>query len=46
MKDSKNILRLEHQESPNQTFADAMVRNLYPEGHLIVPGEDTSARIP
>ena len=46
MKDSKNILRLEHQESPNQTFADAMVRNLYPEGHLIVPGEDKNARIP
>jgi hypothetical protein len=46
MKDSKNMLRLEHQENPNQAFADAMVRKLYPEGHLVVPGEDKNARIP
>ncbi len=43
MKDGKNIVRVEHQENPNQTFADAMVRKLYPEGRLVFPGEAKNA---
>jgi hypothetical protein len=43
MKGGKNIVRIEHQENPNQAFADAMVRKLYPEGRLVVPGEPKNA---
>jgi hypothetical protein len=39
MKDGKNIVRVEHQEYPNQPVIDALVRKLFPNGHLIVPGE-------
>ncbi len=38
-KGSKDIVRLEHQEYPNQAFADAAVRKLFPDGHLLIPGE-------
>jgi hypothetical protein len=35
-KDGKNkIVRVEHQEYPNQEAADALVKKLYPDGHLI-----------
>jgi hypothetical protein len=37
MKDGKNTVRLEHQEYPNQEYADALVKKLYPDGHLIDP---------
>ena len=37
-KGSKDIVRVEHQEYPNQAFADAAVRKLFPDGHLVVPG--------
>jgi hypothetical protein len=43
MKDGKNIVRIEHQENPNQTFADAWVKKFYPEGHLVVPDEAKDA---
>jgi hypothetical protein len=36
-KGSKDILRIEHQEYPNQAFADAAVKKLFPDGHLVVP---------
>lgn len=36
MKDGKNRVRVEHQEYPNQAFADALVRKLYPDAHLVV----------
>jgi hypothetical protein len=39
LKDGKNIVRLERQEYPNQAFADAGVRKLFPDGHLVIPGE-------
>jgi hypothetical protein len=39
LKDGKNIVRLERQEYPNQAFADAAVRKLFPDGHLVIPGE-------
>jgi len=35
MKDGKNIVRVEHQEYPNQECADAIVRKLFPNGRLI-----------
>jgi hypothetical protein len=38
MNDGKNRVRIEHQEYPNQAFADAVVRKLFPDGHLVVPG--------
>jgi hypothetical protein len=41
MKDDRNIVRLEHQEYPNQEYADALVRRLYPDGHLIDPDNTT-----
>jgi hypothetical protein len=37
MKDGKNIVRLEHQEYPNQGYADALVQKLFPDGHLVDP---------
>jgi hypothetical protein len=40
-KGSKTIVRVEHQEYPNQAFADAAVRKLFPDGHLVVPGESS-----
>jgi hypothetical protein len=36
MKDGKNRVRVENQEYPNQAFADALVRKLYPDAHLVV----------
>lgn len=41
MEDGKNIVRVEHQENPNQAFADALLRKLFPGGHLVVPGESS-----
>ena len=38
MKDGKNIVRVEHQEHPNQAVADAVVRKLFPDGHLVLTG--------
>jgi hypothetical protein len=38
MKDGKNRVRLEHQEYPHQALADAVVKKLYPDGHLFIPG--------
>ena len=40
MKDGKNRVRAEHHEYPNQEYADALVRKLYPDGYLVVPGEE------
>jgi hypothetical protein len=37
MEDGKNIVRLEHQEYPNQEYADALVQKLFPDGHLVDP---------
>jgi hypothetical protein len=37
MKDGKNRVRVEHQEHPNQAFADAAVGKLLPDGHLFIP---------
>jgi hypothetical protein len=37
IEDGKNIVRAEHQENPNQPVIDAIVRKLYPDGHLVVP---------
>ncbi|MFL6431177.1 MAG: hypothetical protein ACJ71X_06960, partial [Nitrososphaeraceae archaeon] len=42
MKDGKNRVRVEHQEYPNQAFADAAVRKLFPDGQLVVPGDETT----
>jgi hypothetical protein len=39
MKDGKSRVRSERQEYPNQEYVDAIVRKLYPDGHLVVPGE-------
>lgn len=39
LKDGKNRVRIEHQEYPNQAFADALVRKLYPDAHLVVVPE-------
>jgi hypothetical protein len=38
MEGGKNIVRVEHQENPNQPVIDAIVRKLFPDGHLVVPG--------
>jgi hypothetical protein len=40
MKDGKNIVRVEHQEYPNQAFADAAVRKLFPDGRLVVSDDE------
>ncbi len=42
MKDGKNIVRTEHQENPNQPIADALVKKLFPNGHLVVPGDNAA----
>lgn len=34
-KDGNNRVRVEHQQYPNQEYADAIVRKLFPQGHLI-----------
>ena len=44
MKDGRNKVRTEHQEYPNQEYAEAIVRKLYPEGRLVDPAEVTSDR--
>jgi hypothetical protein len=36
-KDGKNIVRIEHQECPNQAVADAVIRKLFHNGRLVVP---------
>jgi hypothetical protein len=36
---NKQKLRVERQEYPNQEVADAIVRKLYPNGHLAIPDE-------
>ncbi len=41
MKDGKNIVRIECQEYPDQEYADALVRRLFPDGHLIDPDKMT-----
>ena len=42
MKDGKNRVRVEHQECPNQAVADAVVRKLFPDGRLVVPGDEAA----
>ena len=37
MKNGKNRVRAEHQEYPNQEYADAIVKKLFPDGHLVNP---------
>ena len=39
MGEDKNIVRIERQENRNQPIADALVKKLFPEGHLVIPGE-------
>ena len=39
MKDGKNKVRAERQEYRNQEYVDAIVRKLYPNGHLADPAE-------
>jgi hypothetical protein len=41
MEDGKNILRLEHQEYPNQEYADALIQKLFPDGRLVDPNKMT-----
>jgi hypothetical protein len=41
-KGSKDIVRVEHQQYPNQAFADAAVRKLFPDGRLVVPSDETT----
>jgi hypothetical protein len=41
MKDGNNIVRVEHQEYPNQGYADALVQKLFPDGHLVDPDKMT-----
>jgi hypothetical protein len=43
-KDDRNIIRVEHQEYPEQPVIDALVRKLYPDGHLIVRGDEANDR--
>jgi hypothetical protein len=38
-KDGKNKVRAERQEYPNQKYADAIVRKLFPNGRLVGPDE-------
>jgi hypothetical protein len=35
MENNKQKVRVEHQQYPNQEYADAIVRKLFPQGHLI-----------
>jgi hypothetical protein len=39
MEHDKNIVRVERQENPNQAVADALIRKLFPDGQLVIPGE-------
>jgi hypothetical protein len=41
-KDGKNTVRVEHQEYPNQEYADAIVKKLFPNGHLIDVNSSTA----
>jgi len=41
MEDGKNIVRLEHQEYPNQEYADALIQKLFPDGRLVDPDKMT-----
>jgi hypothetical protein len=45
MKNGKSVVRVEHQEYPNQEVADVVIRRLFPDGHLIdVDNLDSKAR--
>jgi hypothetical protein len=44
MKDGNSIVRIEHQEYPNQEYADALIRKLYPDGRLIDPDKMTESK--
>jgi hypothetical protein len=37
MKDGRNRVRSERQQYPDQEYADAIVRKLFPDGYLIDP---------
>lgn len=39
MKDGRKKVRSERQEYSNREYADAIVRKLFPDGHLVVPGD-------
>ena len=41
MEDGKNIVRVEHQEYPNQEYADVLVQKLFPAGRLVDPDKMT-----
>jgi hypothetical protein len=43
-KDGKSRIRVEHQEYPNQAYADAIIRKLFPSGRLIGLDEVASGR--
>jgi len=43
MEHDKNIVRVEHQENPNQPIADALVKKLFPDGRLVVPDDKTGS---
>jgi hypothetical protein len=38
MKDGRNRVRSERQQYPDQEYADAIVRKLFPDGYLVDPG--------
>ena len=42
IKDGKNKVRLEHQEYPDQEYADALARKLFLDGRLVVLGEEAN----
>lgn len=41
-KGSKDIVRVEHQEYPNQAVADAFVQKYFRDGRLVVPGDEAA----
>jgi cyclopropane fatty-acyl-phospholipid synthase-like methyltransferase len=42
MENNKQKVRAEHQEYPNQAYADAIVKKLFPDGHLIDVNSNTA----
>jgi hypothetical protein len=41
---NKQKVRAERQEYPNQEYVDAIVKKLFPDGHLVDPNELCSSR--
>jgi hypothetical protein len=42
MENNKQTVRAEHQAYPNQAYADAIVKKLFPDGHLINVNSNTA----